>query len=535
MTLLPNLEAERIQQRGTATVASYVADWNKFAYEVLGARLDREQREILSSVQTNSRTSVASGTARGKDYVTAVAAVSFMYLTPKWSPKQKGKVQELIGNTKVALTAPTDRQVKNIMMPEISRLYNRAKRNGVQLPGRLNAYDIRTDYEEWFLTGFKADENNHEAWSGFHAVNTMFAITEASGISDDTFEAIEGNLQGNSRILLVFNPNTTIGYAARSQKGVRWKKFRLSSLTAPNVVEKREVIPGQVDYNWVLDKLENWCTLIDPKEFREEQDDFEFEGVLYRPNDVFRKKVLGKFPKVGEDTLIPAQWVEAAQQRWEKYHKTYRVNPYPLPLRLGVDVAGMGRDATVYCPRHGNIVREFVVTNSGGVADHMAVAGRIIQTLKNDKKAMAIIDTIGEGAGVYSKVVDDGYGDRAMSCKYSEGASEENGEPLHDQTEVYTFANMRAYVFWCVRDWLNPKNYPEGTSELYLPMLPPDELFLEEATEIKWKFQGNGNIIIEKKEDIIKRLKRSTDRFDALANTFYPHQPFVPQDLSGFF
>src|SRR5690606_34249961 len=112
------------------------------------------------------------------------------------------------------------------MMPEIARLYNTAKRKGVVLPGRLNAYDIRMDDTEWFLTGFKADEHNHEAWSGFHAVNTMFAITEASGISDDTFGAIEGNLQGNSRILLVFNPNTTVGYAAKSQKGERWSKFR---------------------------------------------------------------------------------------------------------------------------------------------------------------------------------------------------------------------------------------------------------------------------------------------------------------------
>ena len=50
------------------------------------------------------------------------------------------------------------------------------------------------------------DENNTEAWSGFHAVNTMFVVTEASGLSEAVFNAIEGNLQGNSRLLLVFNP-----------------------------------------------------------------------------------------------------------------------------------------------------------------------------------------------------------------------------------------------------------------------------------------------------------------------------------------
>ena len=104
------------------------------------------------------------------------------------------------------------------------------------------SHKIRTENEEWFLTGFKADEHNHEAWSGFHAVHTMFVVTEATGIGDDTFSAIEGNLQGDSRILLVFNPNTPVGYAARSQKGDRWEKFQLNSLTAPNVKEKRIVI-----------------------------------------------------------------------------------------------------------------------------------------------------------------------------------------------------------------------------------------------------------------------------------------------------
>lgn len=513
-----------IKEKGRQRVTNYRADWCLFAREVLGVNLDKEQEAILRSVQHHPRTSVASGTARGKDFVAAVAAVCFMYLTPKWNEDR-----DLIANTKVALTAPTDRQVKNIMMPEISRLYNRAKKRGVKLPGRLNVYDIRTDHEEWFLTGFKASEHDHEAWSGFHAVNTMFVITEASGISDDTFGAIEGNLQGNSRILLVFNPNQTTGYAAKSQKGERWSKFRLNSMTAPNIVEKREVIPGQVDYNWFLDKLENWCTLIRPDEFDEAQDDFEYEGQWYRPMDIFRVKVLGKFPKVGIDNLIPEQWIESAQERWVKYHKTKRVEQYPVKLTLGVDVAGQGRDSTVYCYRRGNIVTHFVKTNSGGEANHMEIAGQIVADLKAEPKAVAMIDTIGEGAGVYSRTKELHYEDRALSCKNSESAKDEStDDPLTDVTGENTFANMRAYTFWAVRDWLNPKNGQNA-------MLPPGDSFTEEATEIKWKRNSNGEIIIEPKEDIKKRLGRSTDLFDSLALSFFPNNLFVAQDLTGYF
>jgi hypothetical protein len=494
-----------LRNKGLELMNLWRKDWNLFVRDALGVTLDKEQQEILTSVQFNPLTSVASGTARGKDFVAACAAMCFMYLTPRWNAKR-----ELVANTKVALTAPTDRQVKNIMMPEISRLYNRAKARGIVLPGRLNAYDIRTDNDEWFLTGFKADEHNHEAWSGFHAVNTMFVITEASGISDDTFGAIEGNLQGNSRALIVFNPNTTIGYAAKSQKGDRWAKFRLNSLTAPNVIERKIVIPGQVDYDWVKDKLEEWCTKItDKKEIKEELDDFEFEGQWYRPEDLFRKKVLGKFPKVSEDVLIPQQWIEAAQERWKRYkgeHSGVR--------RLGVDVAGMGRDSSVYCDRQGNYVHRFKKHNSGGEADHMKVAGDIAVFIKKYPDAIASIDTIGEGAGVYSRLKELGYSKQSISCKYSEAAKSKD-RALKDYTDIYEFANMRAYLFWSIRDWLNPKNNTGA-------MLPLGGTFTEEASEIRWWFRSDGKIIIEPKEDIKKRLGYSIDEFDALANTFYP-------------
>lgn len=510
---------ERLRQQGVDLVASWRADWCKFAREALGVNLDEEQQAILRSVQHNPRTSVASGTARGKDFVAACAAMCFLYLTPRWNSKG-----ELIENTKVALTAPTDRQVKNIMMPEVARLFNRARRRGIDLPGRLNAYDIRTNSDEWFLTGFKADEHNHEAWSGFHAVHTMFIITEASGIGEDTFSAIEGNLQGDSRILIVFNPNTTTGYAARSHKGDRWKKFRLNSLTAPNVREKRIVIPGQVDYEWVTDKIREWCMPIDEKDRTEELDDFEFEGRWYRPEDLFRKKVLGCFPKVGDDVLIPQQWIDLAVERWKAAGGKAPLSTEP-PV-LGVDVAGMGRDSSCFCERRGRYVAPLECRNSGGRADHMAVAGEVHERQRRDPGLIVSIDTIGEGAGVYSRLEELGGSEsrNVISCKYSAGAKLRERE-LTDITGQYRFANLRAYLFWAVRDWLNPKNDTGA-------MLPPDSILAEEMTEVRWSFRSDGRILIEKKDEIKSRLGRSPDRFDALANTFYPlHQLSKRVDL----
>lgn len=471
-------------------------DWVLFATEVLRVNLDDEQKAILRSVQHNKMTAVASGTARGKDFIAACAAMCFMYLTPILHGTQ------MVENTKIALTAPTGRQVQNIMIPEVTRLFRNA---GGVLPGYLRSDGIKTDYSEWFITGFKADDTNTEAWSGFHAVNTMFVVTEASGISETVFNAIEGNLQGNSRLLIVFNPNTPTGYAARAMQSERFAKFRLSSLNAVNVKAKRRIIQGQVDYDWVADKVRNWCAPIPNAERVEDEGDFVWEGESFRPNDLFRVKVLGMFPKVAEDVLIPFEWVAAANRRWEARQE----HSQPLRFgRIGVDVAGMGRDNSVIVPRYGNYVTEIIAFNSGGNADHMALAGRI-KTYLNDKENKAMIDTIGEGAGVYSRLIEQGC-KNALSCKFSAGA-----HGLSDETGVYSFANLRAYCYWAVRDWLNPANGYEAC-------LPVHERLMEEATSTKWKFQSDGRIIIEQKDDIKKRIHRSPDFMDALANTFMP-------------
>lgn len=497
-------------------IKEWKKDWNLFIKEVLGVTLDDRQKEIVTACQNNQRTSVVSGTSRGKDFVAACVALCCLYLTPEWD--EQGM---LTHNTKVILSAPSETQVRDIMMAEISRLWTRAKNRGFDLPGTLNSMDIRTDDKEWFLIGFKSDEGTIERWTGWHAANIMFIITEATGLSDTIFGAIEGNLQGNSRILIVFNYNTTVGYAAKSQKQSKWQRFRLSSLDAPNVITKTDDIPGQVGYAFVIAAIEDNCEKIDANKIKEEQDDFEFKRQWYRPNDWFRVKILARPPKVSEDTLIPQIWVEAAQERWKKFNGQPSEEP-----RLGVDVAGMGRDSSVLIPRYGNYVGEIKKILSTGEANHMSVAGEI-KNFIDANGGKAFIDTIGEGAGTYSRLIELEYNNTAFSCKYSEAAKDNSGEDLTDLTGQRKFANMRAYLFWAVRDWLNPANKTGA-------MLPPSDTLLEDATEIRYKVQSNGKIIIEPKEDIKKRLKRSTDEFDALANTFYPESETV-EDLTGVF
>jgi hypothetical protein len=145
------------------TYKEWRSDWNRFAKDVLRINLDKHQQEILDAISKERRVSVRSGTARGKDYVAAAASLCFLYLTPRFD--NKGNLSE---SCKVVNTAPTGRQIRNIMIPEISKMFTQAR----VLPGRMLSDGIRFDeYKDWFLAGFKADENNVEAWSGLHSPN----------------------------------------------------------------------------------------------------------------------------------------------------------------------------------------------------------------------------------------------------------------------------------------------------------------------------------------------------------------------------
>ena len=88
--------------------------------------------------------------------------------------------------------------------------------------------------------------------------------------------------------------------------------------------------------------------------------------------------------------LIPYEWIEIANENWRKLQEDGFVPK--KSCKLGVDVAGMGRDDSVLCLRYGNYVSEFEAHQSAGTADHMHVAGMITRYLdKKGAKALLIL------------------------------------------------------------------------------------------------------------------------------------------------
>jgi len=398
---------------------------------------------------------------------------------------------------------PTDRQVVSINMSEIATIHSKAR---IKLGGNVLTHRIIfPDNRDWFLEGFKAADKDPESWTGYHSPNMMVIVTEATGVEDITFNAIEGVLTGNSKLLIVFNPIRVIGAAYESTRSKHFTKFKLNCLNAPNVRARRILIPGQVDYEWVSEHVDSWCEPIAEENVSQEMHDFKFDGNWYRPSDLFLMRVMGEFPRESEDVLIPRKWIEMANDRWIQFKATDGyVNE---PLKLGVDIAGMGRDKTVLAFRRGDMIEHF---KSYQQQDHMKTAGIIKNELRTNKD-YAYIDTIGEGAGVYSRLRE--LNVRVISVKFSE-AAKHNDRDLTDLTGERKFLNMRAYLHWALRDALDPK------FDCKLA-LPPDDELLEELTSIKWELKSNGKIKIEEKEKIKQRLGRSPDKADSLINTFY--------------
>jgi len=474
--------------------------WVLFAQEVLGVTLDAEQIKILNAMQSDTKICVRSGHARGKDFISAVACLCFLYLNYP---------------SKVIHTAPTERQVTKILMTEITVLHQNAR---YPLGGKITGLQIMfRDDANHFLLGYKPTDTHTEKWTGLHSDNMMVLVSEASGMPDSVYNALVGILTGsNVKFILVGNPNMTSGGFYKAFMDPAFTKFSLNCLDAPNVVEKRNVIPGQVNWEWVNDLVNQsgWTQKVTEDEVQTEQGDFKWEGQWYRPSDLFRVKVLGMWPKESNSQLIPVDWCYSARTRMD--------NP-PIvpnivkPPRLGVDVAGMGTDLTVFTLRKHNQVIEI---KSYGKQDDMKIVGLILDYKRRFHDLLVFIDTIGEGAGVFSRLHELKMMNTEKKLAYRyQGIYSVKGsasaEGLSDITGEREFLNLRAYLWWAMRDALDPQfnailAYPEC-----------DEL-TEDLTTPEFDFTSTGKIYIEKSEDIKEKIGRSPDWGASLSMTFYP-------------
>lgn len=193
--------------------------------------------------------------------------------------------------------------------------------------------------------------------------------------------------------------------------------------------------------------------------------------------------------------VIPSAWVKAAQDRWEDCTFT----PECLSS-VGVDPSRGGKDATVISQRCGWWYAPLVAYEGAQMTTGGKVAAKVVE-LCGSVPVPVHIDIIGIGASVidHLEVL---IGSRAIPVDSRISTKET------DFSGHLRFANYRAKLWWQFRDRLNPENG-------FNVALPPDSALAAELCAPTYTLRGNG-IQIEMKEDIIKRLGRSTDRADAV-------------------
>lgn len=211
--------------------------------------------------------------------------------------------------------------------------------------------------------------------------------------------------------------------------------------------------------------------------------------------------------------LIPSAWVRAAQARWhDRSEYGYDV--------LGVDVARGGPNRTVIAPRYMFWIDNLRTYPGTDTPDGDVVADLVISVMGN-KATRVNIDVVGVGSSPY-----DSLKRRGMNVRGINGAAtprDEDGEPLRDRTGQLGFANYRSYMWWHLRELLDPK-YGDMIE------LPKSETLFGDLTALRWSVEQvkdstaglKGLIKVQSKTDkeLIERLGRSPDEGDAVAYAF---------------
>lgn len=217
------------------------------------------------------------------------------------------------------------------------------------------------------------------------------------------------------------------------------------------------------------------------------------------------QEIFGRFVNIqsGGLKVIPEAWVRLAFQRWRE-----RQPPEGPPEALGVDVARGGDDTTARAPRWGTYFGRLKETPGSLTPDGPSVRDLILPDI--GPRTRVNIDVVGVGTSPYDFT--------RQAHRNTFPVNFGAGSEASDRTGNYEFYNLRAEAYWRFREALDPDT-GQGLA------LPPDEDLLQDLTSVGWEPRG-GKILIEKKEEIKKRIGRSTNKGDAVVNAFYtPAQP----------
>jgi len=449
--------------------AEYFDDPVGFCREVLGAELWSKQAEIAEAVRLHPSVAVRSGHKIGKTRCVAAIALWWCATRPR---------------ALVILTSSSYTQVDEQLWPEVRKLYAEAARRGYSLGGRICQTaegGIRwPDGRRMF--GMSTDKP--ERMGGYSGDQLLFIIDEASGIDEGIFEAIEGNMAGGAHKVLVGNPTQLGGtfHDAFHDQIELWHTIHVSSEHTPNVIEGRVVIPGLATREWVEGRKIAWGSEDDPR---------------------YQVRVRGNFPGQAANSVIDLTTVEEAIARWN-------ATEADGPLELGVDVARFGDDDSVIIARRGKKAFRPVAVHGQDTTQIAGLSLKIARGLRTpDERVKVKVDVIGVGAGVADQLRNNELATflDVVDVNVAESATDDE------------YANLRAQIWFATDDW-----FKDGGA------IPDEKGLKGELIAPTYKFDSRGRQVVEPKESMKRRLKRSPDKADALGLSIYS-PPLPPRGV----
>ena len=416
--------------------------------------ISKDQDRFLDAIQPEgARVSVASGTTTAKTTDLSWAVLWFLSTRAE---------------ARVPCTATKYDQVVKTLWPEI------AKWRALMIPEFAEM--IRFQQEKIYLLGHEnscfawpmaAAKDRTEGFQGVHAKNVMFIFDEAAGIPQEIFDAAAGSVSTpGARWIIAGNPNRASGpfFNSHHKNAALWNGLTFSSLDSP------------------------FCHPDYPKRIAREY------GV---ESNMYRIRVLGKFPKNDPDTLIPFDWVEEAKDREIVPDKSQ-------PRIAGLDPSGGGADSVGFSIRQGTLAYAF---DEWPAIEAMPTVGRVKKMWDDHLFDRIVVDALGVGNGVASRL-------------------EELGVPVipvNVSTKPFLKANcyqLRDELWWLARDWFESRivRIEAGQNR-------PDDMlnkFAHEVSSPKFYGHSTGKDKVEDKDSLrlSNRLGYSPNIADSFCLTF---------------
>lgn len=373
-------------------------------------------------------------------------------------------------SARVPCTSPSEGQLIRGIWQEVGKWYRKLptffKDKFILGATALTHKEYKTSWQAYIKT---ATKENPEVLSGAHSNNIFLIFDEGSGIDREIVDNVLPLLGSvNAYCIMTGNPLRTSGYFFDLFHG------------KPSIFKK------QLHYSAEESPLMPKATL-----------DAWIEAYGSKEHSYYKIHALGDFPESDSDQLIPLYSVSDAVDNSIVLDTDDDDEDKP-DIIWGIDI-GLDHDASVIAKRQGRKLydlKKFVM-----VKDTVKLSGLIREEYNNtpdDKKPFNIlVDEIGIGRGTLDTLA--AWGLPVQGVNVGTAASDSK-----------RFANLKAELWYKCKDWFL----------LDKPDIPDDRDLVTDLVTPKYQTNPSGKLKIESKDQIRKRLGRSTDCGDGLVLTF---------------